>query len=55
VRAKSSVADPDLGFGIRCLFDPWICDPGWVKKNHDPDPESGMNNTVMSWIIFSKA
>ncbi len=24
-------------FGIRCLFDPWIRDPGWVK-NQDPDP-----------------
>jgi hypothetical protein len=23
--------------GIRCLFDPWIRDPGWVK-NQDPDP-----------------
>ncbi len=25
------------GSGIRCLFDPWIWDPGWVK-NQDPDP-----------------
>jgi hypothetical protein len=31
------------GSGIRCLFDPWIRDTGWVK-NHDPDPGSGMNN-----------
>jgi hypothetical protein len=23
-----SVADPDLGSGIRCLFDHWIRDPG---------------------------
>ncbi len=37
-----SAADPDLesgaflipGSGIRCLFDPWIWDPGW--KNLDP-------------------
>jgi hypothetical protein len=21
------------GSGIRCLFDPWIRDPGWVKKS----------------------
>jgi hypothetical protein len=28
------------GSGIRCLFDPWIRDPGWVK-NQDPDPGSG--------------
>jgi hypothetical protein len=28
----TSVADPDPGSGIRCLFDPWIRDPGWVKK-----------------------
>jgi hypothetical protein len=25
------------GSGIRCLFDPWIWDPGWVKIQ-DPDP-----------------
>jgi hypothetical protein len=30
----------DPGSGIRCLFDPWIRDPGWVKK----DPGSGINN-----------
>ncbi len=37
-----SVADP--GFGIRCLFVPWIWDPGCVK-NQDPDPgyRIGMN------------
>jgi hypothetical protein len=29
-----------LRIGIRCLFDPWIRDLGWVKKQ-DPDPESG--------------
>jgi hypothetical protein len=28
------------GSGIRCLFDPWIRDPGWVN-NQDPDPGSG--------------
>jgi hypothetical protein len=27
------------GSGIRCLFDPWIWDPGWVKSQ-DPDPGS---------------
>jgi hypothetical protein len=26
-----SVADQDPGSGIRCLFDPWIRDPGWEK------------------------
>jgi hypothetical protein len=26
------------GSGIRCLFDPWIRDPGWVKNQN---PESG--------------
>ncbi len=34
--------------GIRCLFDPWIRDPGWVESQH-PDP---------GWttrIIFSRA
>ncbi len=28
------------GSGIRCLFYPWIRDPGWVK-NQDPNPGSG--------------
>ena len=28
---NSSVADPDPGSGIGCLFDPWIRDPGWEK------------------------
>jgi hypothetical protein len=31
------------GSGIRCIFDPWIWDPGWVESQH-PDPGSGMNN-----------
>jgi hypothetical protein len=26
------------GSGIRCLFDAWIRDPGWVKNQ---DPETG--------------
>jgi hypothetical protein len=39
----ASVADPDPGSGIGCLFDPWIRDPGWVESQH-PDPGSGMNN-----------
>jgi hypothetical protein len=37
---SASVADLDPGF--RCLFDPWIRDPEWVK-NQDPDPDM-MNN-----------
>jgi hypothetical protein len=28
---SDSVADPDPGSGIGCLFDPWIRDPGWEK------------------------
>ncbi len=27
---------------LRCLFDPWIRDPGWVKiriRSRDPEPE----------------
>jgi hypothetical protein len=31
---------PCYGSGIWCLFDPWIRDPGWVKKSG-----SGMNNS----------
>ncbi len=29
---RISVADPDSGSGNRCLFDPWIRDPGWAKS-----------------------
>jgi hypothetical protein len=35
------VADPDPGSDIRCLFHPWIRDPGWIKKSGS---RSGMNN-----------
>ncbi len=35
------------GSGIRCIFDPWIRDPWWVKYQ-DPDPE------WTSRIIFTK-
>jgi hypothetical protein len=34
------VADPGSGV-IRCLFDPWIRDTGWIKKSISG---SGMNN-----------
>ncbi len=49
----ASVADPDLGSGIGCLFDPWIRDPGLgafltlgsgMGESQHPDPGSGMNN-----------
>jgi hypothetical protein len=40
-----SVADPDPGSGIGCLFDPWILDPGsGMGESQHPDPGSGMNN-----------
>jgi hypothetical protein len=35
-----SIADPDPGSGIRCLFDPAIRDPGWLESQY-PDPGSG--------------
>jgi hypothetical protein len=36
-----SVADPDPGSGIRCLFDPWIRDPGsGMGFFRIPDPGS---------------
>jgi hypothetical protein len=35
-----------LRIGIRCLFDPWIRDLGWVKKQ-DPDPESGSETNYL--------
>jgi hypothetical protein len=34
----TSVADPDLGSGIRCLFDPWI------RDGFFPDPGSPIPN-----------
>jgi hypothetical protein len=39
----TGVADPDQESGIRCLLDPWIKDPGWVK-NQDPGSGYGMSN-----------
>jgi hypothetical protein len=33
--------------GIRCLFDPWIRDPEWVKSK-DPDPGSGSSGSGMN-------
>jgi hypothetical protein len=36
----------------RCLFDPWIRDPGWVK-NQDPDPRSGSGMNIPDHISFS--
>jgi hypothetical protein len=36
---QSSVADPDPGSRIRCLFDPWIWDQG-SGLCFFPDPES---------------
>ncbi len=42
-RVSTSVADPDPGSGIRCLFDPWIRDPGRVESKN-PDPESGIRD-----------
>jgi hypothetical protein len=38
-----SVADPDPGSGIRCLFDPWIRDPGRVESQH-PHPGFGIRD-----------
>jgi hypothetical protein len=36
---KNSVADPDLGSGIRCLFDPWIRDPeSFFSGSRIPNP-----------------
>jgi hypothetical protein len=46
------VADPEPGSGIRCLFDPCIRDPGWVKKSgsgsgmNDPDHISESLETI---------
>jgi hypothetical protein len=46
------------GSGIRCLFDPWIRDPGWVKKlgsgsgMNDPDHISESLETIFWFKIF---
>jgi hypothetical protein len=37
---------------ICCLFDPWIRDPRWVKKQ-DPDPGSGSGLTIPDHISES--
>jgi hypothetical protein len=41
ISVESSVENLDPGYGIRCLFDPWIRDPRWVKRQ-DSDPGSGI-------------
>ncbi len=33
---------------IRCLFDPWIRDPGWVKK---PDPDPGWAFCMIIFVL----
>jgi hypothetical protein len=42
----------DTGSRIRCLFDPRIRDPEWVK-NQDPDPGSGSGMNVPDHISES--
>jgi hypothetical protein len=44
----TSVAHPGPASGIRCLFDPWIRDPGLVKNQ---DPGSGLKT---SRIMFQE-
>ena len=39
---NSSVADPDTGSGLRCLFDPWILD-GLKVRIRIRDPEFHRN------------
>jgi hypothetical protein len=41
VRDEIFRINQSCGSGIRCLFDPWIRDPRWVKKSGSG---SGMNN-----------
>jgi hypothetical protein len=36
------------GSGFRCLFDPWIRDPGWVK-NQEPEHISESLETIF-WV-----
>jgi hypothetical protein len=40
----------EAGSGIRCLFDPWILDPGWVKN---PDHISESLETIF-WVKILK-
>ncbi len=49
---SSSVADPDPGYGIRCLFDPWILDPesGMAKKGTGYGIRDGKNSEPGSRI-----
>ncbi len=50
---KSSVADPDPGSGIGCLFDPWIRDLGsGMGESQHPDPGSGIRDEQpVSYIL----
>jgi hypothetical protein len=49
----NSVADPDPGCGIRCLFDPWIRDTGsGIGFFRIPDPESRISDPGSQTHIF---
>ncbi len=41
-------------FEIRCLFDPWIRDPGWLK-NQDPNPGSGSGMNIPDLVAENLA
>jgi hypothetical protein len=47
---KTSVADPDPGSGIRCLFDPWI--QNRFFRIRDKHPGSATLKKTNSWKIF---
>ncbi len=53
IRDLGSGAFLTPGSGIRCLFDPWIRDPGWVKnKNPDPEITTRINFSGSGFLVF---
>jgi hypothetical protein len=51
---NSSVADPDTGSGLRCLFDPWILDGQKVRiRIRDPWPTVELRNHSF-WLKYLK-
>jgi hypothetical protein len=54
---EKGVADPNTGseYGIRCLSDPWIRDPGWIKiKIRIRDEHSGSHFRKFRKIFWVK-
>ncbi len=42
------------GSGIRCIFDPWIRDPGWVKNQDNISDHISESLETIFWVKILK-